>query len=458
MKINTAKWFGPLHAAFWLLASMAAGGSEERPNVLFLIADDLYIRVGCYGDEAAVTPSLDRLAAQGARFVRAYAAGTVCTPSRKSFLTGLGVRTVGWGGNNYLREHPDTMTMPRWFREHGYHTAKVGKVQHTDDYEGPHDWDLNLNETFDFPGGNEGKVRKTLVSRDSKPVAVVDVRRDDQPSIDEGRTDAFVDFLDRQWDRSRPFFFALGFHAPHEPHEANRRHYELHPVEDMTPVTPPPDATEMTKEYPPRFRHWSDRVPESVQREALQGYYAAVSGMDEQVGRILDTLEARDLAEETIVVFISDQGYCLGYRDCWAKHLLYPPVLRVPLIVRYPDMPNRGEQVEGLVELLDIFPTLTELSGLPAPAGLDGVSFVPLLEDPARPGKPAAFAQGILHRGSGRAVTTPGATYLEWDEGEARALYDLTRDPRAWRNLSGDPEYRRLPRRHEKLLREHFGY
>ena len=434
----------------------AAPDSEtgaDRPNVLFLIADDLSAsRVGAYGDAAAHTPALDRLAEEGVLFERAYAAGTVCTPSRKSFLTGLDVRTVGWGNNNFLADHPETMTLPRWFREHGYQTAKVGKVQHGDQYEGPYDWDLNYNQTYDFPAGNAGKVRTKLVSADGKPVAVVDVRRDDQHSIDEGRTDAMIEFLEEGWDRSKPFFFALGYHAPHEPHEANRRHYEMHPAGDMPLVEEPPDATPMTVPYPPNFRHWSAQVPESVRRQALQGYYAAVTGMDEQVGRALDYLRANGLAEDTIVVFTSDQGYCLGYRDCWAKHLLYPPVLRVPLIVRYPGMPNRGAEAVGVVELLDIFPTLTELAGLPTPSGLHGKSLVPLIRDPGDPGKEAAYAQGILHRGDGTAVTTSDGLYLEWQDSGTREFYDLAVDPSAWVNRADAPAYADEVARHARLL------
>ena len=434
-------------------ASAADGVRAQRPNVLFLVADDLSTRVGAYGDAAAVTPALDRLAADGVIFERAYAAGTVCTPSRKSFLTGLGVGTVGWGNNNYLEEHPQTMTLPRWFREHGYQTAKVGKVQHGDEYEGPHDWDINLNQSYDFPAGNAGKLRRRLVSDDGRPVAVVDVRRDDQHSIDQGRTDAFLHFLDHQWNRSQPFFFALGYHAPHEPHEANRRHYEMHPPDSMPLVEPPPGATPMSMPYPENFRHWSDQVPEPVQREALQGYYAAVTGMDEQVGRALDYLAGEGLADDTIIVFTSDQGYCLGYRDCWAKHLLYPPVLRVPLIVRYPGMPNRGSRVAGLVELLDIFPTLTDLAGLPTPDGLHGRSFVPLIQQPGARGKSAARAQGILHRGSGRAVASHDAMYMEWQDGARREFYDLESDPDGWINLVDEPRFAAAVQSHRQLLR-----
>lgn len=428
----------------------------NAPNILFLIADDLSLRLGCYGDEAADTPHLDRLASDGALFERAYACGTVCTPSRKSFLTGLSVKTVGWGNNNFLKEHPDAMTLPRWFREHGYQTAKVGKVQHKDEYEGPYDWDFNLNKTETFPDGNRGKVRNFLESEDGKRLMVADVRRDDQHSIDQGRTEAFERFIENKWDRSKPFFFALGFHSAHQPNEANKRYYDMHPLAKMPLTVAPAGATPMTKPFPAKFKWWSKQFPEDQQRRAIQGYYAAVTMLDDLVGQALRFLKAQGVADHTIIVFTSDQGYNLGYRTVWAKHILYPSVLRVPLIVRYPGMPNKGAHAKGLVELLDIFPTLTELAGLPTPKGLDGESFVPLLKDPSQDGKPAVYAQGILHNGKGTAVTTLDGTYMEWDGGEFREFYDLSTDSEAWYNQIDNPEYRPEVEKHRKLLLDYF--
>lgn len=429
---------------------------EELPNVVLVIADDLATRLGCYGDEAAMTPNLDRLASEGVLFERAYACGTVCTPSRKSLLTGLNVETVGWGNNNFLKDNPDAMTMPRWFREHGYQTAKVGKVQHKDEFEGPKDWDVNLNETETFPAGNAGKVINNFKSLDGKALMRADVRRDDQHSIDQGRTEAFERFIENTWDRSKPFFFALGFHSAHQPNEANRRYYDMHPLADMPLTTAPAGATPMTKPFPAGWKWWSDRFPEDSQRRSIQGYYAAVTMMDDLVGQALSFLEKQGLADNTILVFTADQGYCLGYRTVWAKHIQYPSVLRVPLIVRYPGMPKRGARAAGLVDLFDIFPTLTELAGLPMPEGLSGKSFVSLMEDPSMEGKPAVFAQGILHNGKGIAVTTKDGTYMEWDNGRFREFYDLTKDPDAWFNKEGNPEYRGVVKTHRDLLRDYF--
>jgi arylsulfatase A-like enzyme len=443
---------GALHGQ---MSTPAGSATLQRPNVLFIIADDLATRLGCYGDSAAITTNLDKLASEGVLFERAYAAGTICTPSRKSFLTGLSVATVGHRNENYLKDHPEAMTLPRWFRENGYQTAKVGKVQHTDAYEGPLDWDLNLNLTEKIPGGNVGKIRTILYSEDDPPkeIGTVDVRQDDQETIDEGRTDVFKKFIGSMRDPSKPFFFALGCHAPHGPHEANLRHYQMHPLERMPLTIAPEGATPMVKSL--NFKGFFQELPDDTQRLAIQGYYAAVSGLDEQIGRALKFLEEQGLAGNTIVVFTSDQGYCLGYRNTWAKHIVYPPVLQVPLIVRYPGMPNAGSRTQGLVELLDIFPSLCELSGIPIPDGLDGTSFVPLVKNPAGEGKAAVYAQGIL---SGEpVVTTRDWTYMEWDKGTLKEFYNISKDTKAWFNLSANPENQQEMKRHKELLRMEFG-
>lgn len=428
-------------ASLGTLASGFSAPAEEpasKPNVLFIIADDLNTRLGCYNDASAVTPALDKLAAGGVLFERAYAAGAVCTPSRKSFLTGLSIRKTGAGNNNFMKEHPATMTLPRWFREHGYQTAKVGKVQHTDDYEGPLDWDSILKEK---PNSRQGATIIHYKSRAGTQLGHSIMRPDNEPTIDQTRTDAFADFIDKQWNRSKPFFFALGFHSPHAPWDFQQRHLNLHPTERIPLPVAPAGATPMTK--PPSYagqcfaalfdgsEELHDRVAaafpaigggpgvavdEAVQKQMIQAYYAAVSAMDEMVGRAVQLLEQQGLADNTIVIFTSDQGYFLGYRDLWSKHYLYPEVLRVPLIVCAPGLRKPAGRAGGVVELLDIFPSLCELAGLPTPDGLDGSSFVPLLRAPEREGKSAAYAEGIMY--GGQAVITRDWLCLDWPGGK----------------------------------------
>jgi arylsulfatase A-like enzyme len=206
------------------------------------------------------------------------------------------------------------------------------------------------------------------------------------------------------------------------------------------PITVAPEgATAMTKSFPESYRWWTVDFPEDQQRLAIQGYYAAATMMDEIVVRAVDFLEKEGHRDNTIIVFVADHGYNLGYRHNWTKHILYPSILRIPLIIRDPGMNNKNVRVKGLVELQDIFPTLSELAGLPAPKGIYGVSAVKLMENPDGKGKRAVFAQGILHEGNGMVVTTENGTYLEWDKGKYREYYDISKDPDAWYNLVGNP-------------------
>lgn len=404
---------------------------KKRLNVLFVIADDLNTRLGCYADPQAHTPTLDRLAAEGVLFERAYAQATVCTPSRKSLLTGLSPKVTGAQNNNFMQEHPETMTLPRWFRQNGYQTARVGKVEHGPEYAGPMDWDLFIPEKFPSP---KGGVLRQFNDANGTSLGNSRVFPDAQPTTDETNTGSFETFLREQWDRSKPFFFALGFHAPHLPWDIHQRHLELHPLEKMPLVTPPEGATPMTKspryiqkmlsslrKTPPsaaeiagfddKVSAYNSSIDQATQRGMQQAYYASVSMLDEQLQRALGFLDAQGLTDNTLVVFTSDQGYFLGYRGLWSKHYLYPETLRVPLIVRMPGK-AKNARASGIVELIDLFPTFAELAGLPSPDGLDGKSFAPLLKDPTLPGKQAAYSHGVLF--GGHAVTTEAFTLLEW--------------------------------------------
>ena len=431
----TLLWLGlaalPLSSAW---AQPAA--APARPNVLFIVADDLTTRLGCYGDVHAQTPALDRLASGSVVFDHAFVQASVCTPSRKSFLTGLGIDKVGVANNNYLAEQPDTMTLPRWFREHGYQTARVGKIEHTENYAGPKDWELSLQGNP--PAGAPPRITEYR-NRDGAVLGRRQVYPDGVLTKDQVRAQAFHTFLASQWDCQRPFFFALGFHSPHDPWEMHASHLERHALASMPLTQAPADATPMTKG--PAYQKkmiaalyettgeadkggWDDdparynaAVDPDTQRAMIQSYYAAVTLMDEALAAVMASLEAQGLAETTIVVFTSDHGYFLGYRGMWSKHYLYPEVLRVPLLVRSPGQSPAGRRAEGIVELLDLFPTLAELAGLPAPKAVDGRSFAALVQDPARPGKEAAFTHGLMD--GGQAVNTARWFSIDWPAGPA---------------------------------------
>lgn len=430
-----------------------------RPNVLFLIADDLNTRLGCYGDVAARTPAIDRLAAEGVRFERAYVQGSVCTPSRKSFLTGKSTKTVGILAENYMKQNPEAMTVGKYFRRAGYQTIAIGKVEHTDEYQDKDAWDIRAKDAGNQD--NRGKQRNPVYD-DADPkrqVAMVDVRRAGAKTMDGSRADRLIQFFETERDSQKPFFAALGFHSPHEPHDTTAEYIGWHPADRMPLDLAPSQANPALPYSMPRM---PAKLTEAKRRQIIQGYYAAVSSMDAEVERVLAYLKEKGQLDNTIIVLTSDHGYHLGFRDLWMKHTVYPQVARVPLIVRYPAVAARGAAAPGIVELLDLFPTFTELAGLPIPDGLDGRSFVPQLRNPQAPGKPAAFIEFVTNRQvaaqwaaelglrdppvpaelmppgvnvTSKAVYTERWCYIERYGSNERELYDLQRDPSAYINL-----------------------
>ena len=248
----TLLWLGlaalPLSSAW---AQPAA--APARPNVLFIVADDLTTRLGCYGDVHAQTPALDRLASGSVVFDHAFVQASVCTPSRKSFLTGLGIDKVGVANNNYLAEQPDTMTLPRWFREHGYQTARVGKIEHTENYAGPKDWELSLQGNP--PAGAPPRITEYR-NRDGAVLGRRQVYPDGVLTKDQVRAQAFHTFLASQWDRQRPFFFALGFHSPHDPCELPASHLERHALASINLASRSDAEAEMSRHRALRKAHF----------------------------------------------------------------------------------------------------------------------------------------------------------------------------------------------------------
>ncbi len=406
-----------------LAAVQAADAPARKPNILFLIADDLATRLGCYGDKAAITPNLDRFASDGILFNRAYAQGSVCIPSRTSFMLGLNNRHAN---ADHFIKHPDTMTLGRWFHEHGYQTFSVGKIDHTDDYGDPKAWDIRVKITDLKPPVN---IKRASLNEDlgRKRQRVSLIGLADTPAAvhDWLRVERTIQFFEKERDARKPFFAAVGFHSPHVPWDTLRTIHEKHAPAKFTLEPTPPDAAVLPpgslRDVPPI------EMSEARQREGQRGYYAAVTMLDEQVGRLLDALRAKGLLENTVVVFTSDQGYHLGWRGQWCKHSIDEQVLRVPLIVRLP-LGLRGAKANGIVELLDLFPTFCELAGLPAPDKLDGKSFLPLLKNPKAEGKPGAFCSMPQMWGGGRTVRTQRWRLVERLDG-SRELYDHSNDP-----------------------------
>lgn len=406
---------------------------DTKPNILFLIADDLATRVGCYGDKAAVTPNIDRFASDAVVFQHAYAQGFVCTPSRTSFMLGLNNKHAK---ANHFIQHPETMTMGRWFREHGYQTCSIGKIDHDDpkdSYVDPKAWDVRVKREEMAP---KARLQRKALHEDlgAKRENISFVGVSDTPdAIDDSlRTDRAIAFFDKERDASKPFFAAIGFHSPHLPWNAMKEDFEKHDPASFSLETPPSDASPVppgTLLYEPGLE-----MSETRQREGLQGYYAAVTLLDRQIGRLLEHLRTKGMLENTIVVLTSDHGYHLGWRGQWCKHTITEQVMRVPLIVRYPKA-AKGASANGIVELLDLFPTFCDVAGLPIPSTLDGKSFLPLLKAPEANGKEGAFCQS----GSGRTIRTLQWRLIERNDG-SNELYDHRRDPDDYHNVAANPD------------------
>lgn len=439
--------------------------------MLFIVIDDLNVALGAYGHPSAKTPRLDRLAAAGVRFDRAYAQDPLCNPSRSSFLSGLRPATTGVyaGGTPPRVQVGDAVMLPEHFHRHGYFTARIGKVSH-DRFPDSVSWDVSEDASpspYDMPGVDHSEVRDntwiegaehgltrtqllTHLGRSAGLPLVwraTDQREEDTP---DGRTARRIIELLREHG-SKPFFIAAGFHKPHQPWVAPSAFFRRHPIAEVELPREPGDdrddipAAALTG-YPDDAAHTDEQ-----KRQAIAAYHATVSLVDHEVGLLLDALDELHLADSTVVLVVSDHGFHLGeHGGLWRKHTQFEEATRVPLLVRAPGGPA-GVATRGLVELVDLYPTLADLCSLPAPEGLEGISFAPLLHRPDRDWKSAVFSEVKRGGAHGRSVRTSRYRYTEWrpiEGGDAELeLYDLEEDPHELRNLARRPG-------HEALLQD----
>ncbi len=465
-------------AGCWLLAA-ADAAADDRPNVLFLAADDLKPLLGCYGSTVAKTPNIDRLAARGVVFERAYVQQAVCGPSRASLLSGLRPDATGVTVNaTHLREkQPEAVLLPGHFKRHGYHTLALGKIHHWDE-DGAGSWSEPLWRPFGMgPSTREyllpenialvrklweeakrGKKKKipALDSVKGPPWEAADLINDVYP--DALTADAAVQALGRLKDGKKPFFLAVGFIKPHLPFACPQPYWDLYdPAKlelaenDAPPAGMPGIAFQDSEEM--RQYHGTpapgERFSEPLSRKFLHGYLACVSYMDAQVGRVLDALDQSGLAGKTIIVLWGDHGWHLGEQGIWGKATNFEEAARAPLIVSVPGLDTAGRKARGLAEFVDIYPTLADLCGLPLPVQLQGRSLAPQLKDPAAPGKTAAFSQ-FLRPGqiTGYSMRTERWRYTEWSGPDGAAagveLYDHETDPRETVNVADRAEHAAL--------------
>jgi iduronate 2-sulfatase len=451
-----------------LPSAVVAAADRVRPNVLFIAVDDLRVSLGCYGDPLAITPHLDRLARESRVFNRAYTMQAVCGPARTALLTGrLPDHNRAWHNRNLFREtNPDTVTLPQLFKQHGYHAAAMGKIFSGDERElDPASW--SVPEILRQDGWKNYALPRSEGAGKQAPYEAADVPDD---GYSDGKlANLAVETLGRLKAEAKPFFLAVGFFKPHLPFNAPKKYWDLHdPAKFDLPGEPgrvlgAPDVAYHTH----RELGGYTGVPKDEQLDAAQtrmlrhGYYACVSYIDAQVGKVLDALQRHGLADNTIVVLWGDHGFALGDAGRWCKGTNFELDARVPFLVRVPGLAQPGRATSALIEYVDIYPTLAELAGLPAPAYLAGRSFGPILRDPAHPGREFALSQfsrpfnAGAPQGMGYSIRTATHRYTRWVDWPARQttaeeLYDYaapaSAEPR-WttfverRNVLDEPAY-----------------
>jgi uncharacterized sulfatase len=451
-------------AAILFAPGLSPAADAPKLNVLYIASDDLNNSLGCYGHAAVKSPRIDELAGRGVRFDRAYCQFPLCNPSRASFLTGLRPDQTGVLENQtqFRKNVPECVTLPQLFQKAGYFVARVGKLYHygvplgigSDGLDDPPSWMAKFN-----PKGrdrdDEPKIFSLVPGQFGGTPSWLAADGEDREQTDAIGAELTIKLLEE--NKEKPFFIACGFYRPHTPYVAPKAYFERYPREKLPLVAnqlgdrddiPPPALSQHSP------RHDMD---ERLTREALQAYYASITFMDQQVGKLLDALDRLKLADRTIVVFHSDHGYHNGeHGGLWQKQSLFEQSARVPLIIAAPGAKGAGKSVAGPCELIDVYPTLAELCSLPLPHGGSpqpaGKSIAPQLADPSLPTKGFALTQ--VRRGGGgmgknKGDSFPGYSlrtgrwrYTEWDGGKkGLELYDHQTDPQEFTNLAERAEH-----------------
>jgi len=456
----------------------SARAAASRFNVLFIAVDDLRPQLGCYGQRQMKTPNLDRLAREGLRFNRAYCQQAVCAPSRASLLTGARPDTTRiydlQTPLNTVR--PDLISLPRHFKNHGYETVSLGKVYHHPN-EDPLAWSVPpWTPKGDWVGRGYLDALSAYAVRQNDAVvraayerAVKAGQRVRPPQYGRGPAFEAPDVPDNAYPdgkicekaleelrrlKDRPFFLAVGFHKPHLPFNAPKKYWDLYTPEDIEL----PARSQWPENMPPvAASNWGELraytaipqegpVDETTMRLLIHGYYACVSFLDAMVGRLLGELDQLRLRQNTIVVLWGDHGWKLGDYGAWCKHTNFELDTRAPLLLSIPGRKSAGAATNALVEFVDIYPTLAEACGLEVPDHCEGLSMLPLVENPERSWKAAAFSQYPRGKLMGYSIRTERWRYTEWIEREtgnvtARELYDHSRETAPSVNLAGLAAY-----------------
>ena len=458
-------------------AAPAKAAASGRKNVLLVMCDDLCCALGAYGDPAAKSPAIDRLAARGVRFERAYCQFPLCNPSRASMLTGRRPQHTGVTDNavHFRAVDPGIVTLPQAFRSAGYRVERIGKLYHygvpkqvgTDGLDDPPSWDAVFN-----PKGrdvaDEGLIFSLVPGQFGGTVSWLAADGTDAEQTDALGAAHAAERLAAFAREHTPFFLAVGFYRPHTPYVAPKRWFAAHPLATVhLPEVPADHDARVPAAALGSRKKEQERLSGDLGREALQAYRASVSFVDDQVGKVLGALESLGLVDDTIVVFTSDHGYHLGEHGLWQKMSLFEESARVPLVIVAPGS-ARGVRTQT-VELLDLAPTLCELAGVPLPAGVDGRSLAALVRTdgdvagfPERPAFTQVTRSGSRGAGvGGRSVRTSRYRYTQWHDADGaltgHQLYDHDADPNELANLADHPAHAAAVGELSRLLSERFG-
>ena len=439
-----------LIAFAWCLG-VHASRAAERPNVLMIIVDDMNDWVGCLGSKRVPTPNIDALARRGLLFTNAHAPSPKCAPSRAAILTGKRASTTGLYSNGHWWRpaYPKLVTLPQFFKQHGYHVAGGGKVHHhTDGFNPPDQWD----EYFDLIADQDlvvdyfkrrGEKRRFFTDKmprhpnnslDWGPMEVDDLEMGDGHTVKWATR-----FLARK--QKKPFFLAVGIFQPHLPFYAPRKHFDQLPLVEMElPINKPGDL----EDIPPGGQEMAENRRKDLRmiekhddlRRCMQSYLAGIAHADALIGILMNAFDQSTHCDNTIIVLWSDHGYAFGEKDHFAKNTLWERSTHVPFTMTVPGMTQPGSRTSRPVDLTCLYPTLTRLCGLPVPAGLDGVDITPLLKEPDMPWKHPAIIDFLP---GNTAIRTEHWRYISYAEGRAgEELYNLNNDPEEWHNLTGE--------------------
>lgn len=445
---------------------------KEYFNVLFIITDDLSASLNCYGVEGAITPNIDKLAGEGVIFNHAYCQSALCNPSRASIMTGKYPHELGILGNHahFRGIFPTIRTLPQYFKDLGYYSVGIGKIYHNwgqPIHGDPQSWseDQKYHWGAHFQDWYIPEKHYHLHSDITKGPAVQCEDVPDEAYLDGRITNEAINKLRELQDV--PFFMGVGFWKPHLPYNAPKKYWDLYDRNNLPPVKyshPVEGVPELAYVNSNEARSYTDvnnegPIPEDKKKELRHGYFASISYMDAQVGKIIEELDRLDMTESTIVVFVSDHGYHAGEHGQFGKWTNFEIGTRVPLIISAPKLKESGKEANGLVELVDLYPTLVDLCNLEKTKSFDqlsGVSLVPILKNTNVSVKSSAFSQTQRPLGSESQYSTLGSTirtdsfrYNVWTDRKrntiiAEELYDLSLDPFNVNNLNNDQSMKQL--------------